>query len=544
MHANTLPDDVLFLIAKQATSPPPLTPSSWGSQLVLLAVCTRWRRVMLPLVYGRLSVTCGTLKDMLRLVRDGHTTDAPGYANVQTNAQLVGQAGCADLVRSVYVSVSHLGDPSFALDTAVQECLQIMPSWSRVRKLTLYLAGTDAGREPADDAEPVLGVPDIVARLVGAFPSVVSLSLEGVHTTGPAASICSRIANHYAGQARRLVCQHSVDVAAAAGTAAGTRFERLEALEYTFDENHLAQPPLACADQLVALRMLGVPPDFAWEQFRSGGSKRGPLVFPRLTRLALSYDQPWVDGRRSDHSVVVRGPRLVFPRLELLELVHGTGSCPIFLQGEFPAGIRRVRVNCPASHVRELAQCPIPRIDSLVLTVTGSNASEIDADLAAISVLGRAARQTPSATLAILGSAPLCLSADAACPWLTELFVTAPTSTATVLCLARQLPNLITLRLTCVHLDEARARRAWQPDDEAPLPIASRIEAVTLSFARSERLGVGHTVFAVTLLARLPAVQTLTALQLPPALFKAHVAELLAHAPHLASVELVLGDSA
>ncbi|KAJ2760717.1 hypothetical protein IWQ56_005419, partial [Coemansia nantahalensis] len=271
---------------------------------------------------------------------------------------------------------------------------------------------------------------------------------------------------------------------------------------------------------------------FGWQAF-GDSDREGALVFPQLARLALTYDLPWVDeGRRAEQAdQAACGPRLVFPRLELLELLPGSAAPPIFAHGVFPGGIRHLRVNCPLGHIAALVRGAVPRIDFLALAATGNSAGDVAAGLAAISALAAAARVTASAQLTILGPGAFDLPGTAACPSLTHLSVTARTFATTVLRLVRQLPGLASIRLTCVVLDE---------DDGELAPIASRIEGVTLSFARSEPPGAAHAAFAVRLVARLPAARTLRAVQLPRGPTRAHVDALLAQAPHLADVELEL----
>ncbi|KAJ1718057.1 hypothetical protein LPJ61_006902, partial [Coemansia biformis] len=265
--------------------------------------------------------------DVLRLIRKGRTSDEPGDGKLVSNARLILEGGYFGLVRNVHITVRHLVDPTYGLDVVVDECARISACWPGIRSLTVLLASTDMGDglEGPGTAKLVEKCTGIVARLVDTFPGITDLQLEGLHSSDTVCSIYGRIAERYAAQARRLLCRRPV-INCERGI-----FARLEMLEFGFDEDQHRLPPQLNVEQLQQLRIYGVPYDYDWRSF-GRASEQGTLVFPNLTRLAISYDRPWASGQRVDQKAppaTMRGFKLVFPRIETLELRPGSGDYPI-----------------------------------------------------------------------------------------------------------------------------------------------------------------------------------------------------------------------
>ncbi|KAJ1724620.1 hypothetical protein LPJ61_005720 [Coemansia biformis] len=198
-------------------------------------------------------------------------------------------------------------------------------------------------------------------------------------------------------------------------------------------------------------------------------------------------------------------------------------------------------VSCQIGSIRRLSKCDIPGVGTMVLAATGNSSRNVAKDLAAINTLAAKAHKVQSVQLVLLGSITVALPEDIVCPWLTDLAVTAPTGATTVVQLVRQLPNLTNIRLSSVFLDDLRAKSPQHTVvDDCVGPFDSRIEMLSLNFARTEKLGALHVVFAVGLVARLPAAKTLRAIQLPIGPTIARVEELRPQAPRLADIAYLL----
>ncbi|KAJ2781736.1 hypothetical protein H4R18_002695 [Coemansia javaensis] len=552
MHINDLPDDVLRLVFKRATHQHIHTLTEWSRSLALLAVCSRWRAVALPLVYQTMTVVHGDMDRVLDLIRTGQPgnndnnggeEEGEDAAALLTNAGLVSGGGHAGLVRHVHVMVHHAGDPSRGLGRVLDELAAVLPSWPRVQALTLALpsVATEDDNNSDDDDRTRAGLLAAAARVAAVFPGLVNVELEGVHSSEAVRAAYGCIAGRFAGRARRLACRQPL------GGLDAARFERLEALAYGFDETRHPQPPRVDCARLRHLRMYGVPYDYAWRAFGCSGGDGRTLEFPELARLALSFESPRMDGGSPTVPLTpASGFRLVFPRLRVLELLPGCGDYPIFDYGVFPRGIRLLRLSCQADMLRVLRRAAVPRLDALDLSATGNSVCDLAADLDAIGALAARARTTASARLVVLGSMPVRVAGCAPCPCLTDLAVTAPTDATVVLGLVRLLPGLTAARLHSVVLDGAHAEAArlrgcnpWA--DVGPLP--SRIRWLGLGFARPDAPGPAHAAFAVHLLARLPHARTLKAVQLPAAHTAALAAALAPRWPHLADAALLLAPT-
>ncbi|KAJ2800655.1 hypothetical protein H4R21_003090, partial [Coemansia helicoidea] len=203
MLIRNLPEDILAIVLREYVGFNNSPIVGFESNLPLLAVCRQWRRLAIPLVYGRHAfVTYGALPDD---ANDPFTrspnVEVPANVDVATNLDLIAMVGCVRAVKRVYISVFCLVNPFPGWHEVIQRMRAVAREW-RAEELTVA-TGPDL-RHYDDDIVDVTKYTDDIAKvgdaLAALMPDVRRLDLDEASRSQISSSLYGRLASHYADQ--------------------------------------------------------------------------------------------------------------------------------------------------------------------------------------------------------------------------------------------------------------------------------------------------------------------------------------------------------
>ncbi|KAJ2782239.1 hypothetical protein H4R18_002383 [Coemansia javaensis] len=299
MALSALPDDILVLVLGYVACLSEENVAEWAGRLSCLWVCSRWRRLALPLAARRAVLVRG----------DAWTSNVP----------LIVGASCAGRVREVAVVVPRAADPAQTLADMACMLLPGSQSWTRVR--SLRIAGSRTQEIPALQARASLAAEPAVSRaadaLAGAmasrWPRLQRLDASAADCDGVCGLLAQRLATALSPRLE-LFAGHSTMLAHAAGMSS-----RLASLSVDFDAHSNALLPRIDAGALRVLSLAAVPDDTIWTALARGADS---VRFCCLERLRLAYSTR--SGAPS-----AGGPQLHFPRLRKLVVKNCPAGSPL-----------------------------------------------------------------------------------------------------------------------------------------------------------------------------------------------------------------------
>ncbi|KAJ2780637.1 hypothetical protein H4R18_003341 [Coemansia javaensis] len=506
MNSNIgdLPDDILVLVLGQAHDAERL-----GASLGLVAVCRRWRRVGLPVVYRW--AQCGS---------------GSGRAS---SVELAAAVGCAGLVRRVGVEAHGAAGLRAAAGTLGRA--------GAAGVAELDLAGSDgAGPEGGDlaaaeerDLLLLARAADLLAR---AAPGVRRLRVGA----GCGRRLGGRVAAAFARRLQALSCAGPIDV------PAGCVFAQLRSADLACSG---MPPPRIDPRALRRLRLTGLRPAFAWAPFAAAGGGGGGddvAEFPALRSLVLEYaparkedddDDDDDDGSSDDGGPVAA----LLPAVAHVRVRCAADTCAALGRARLPAHVDTLDLQLSAAAAQRAA---LPRARRTALSVGRGDAEAAERVVQRIMggrTTAAAAAPDPDPRAEELklaladpraGVAPDAVRGAG----LTHLAVAAPTSIGTVAALIAALPALTSACFTDATLEAAPLDAARDG------PLATRLARLTLGFGRCRLLRARIVDAAQYLMLRTPSLVRLTAPQVPRPPLESFVRALAAQYPHLAGIEL------
>ncbi|KAJ2776315.1 hypothetical protein H4R18_005739 [Coemansia javaensis] len=486
MRLGDLPDSVLSAVLSEACSGGHYDRATeLGRNLPLLAVCRRWRRVALPVVYSGVFVRYGECRCRRPCTQAEAVVEDPGCATISTNLGLVASAGYAGAAGWADIRVRCRVSPLAALRDIIQQLRSIASKWDGVRSLEIVLSPESPPPAPPPDQADCGGdIEQLADALYTLMPRVRELVLGGAGGGGtpPVGALYGRLAALCAGRLQVL------DSTCPVAVPDSVEFGRLR------DVDTSCRLPCMRPDALETLALQDVPAHSSWWDAFSTNTRSRTIRFPRLRSLRLAYsaDPSSEDDDDDDNSGVAtrrRGPqRLCFPALDELHIRGGRGACRLLEQAELPQRVGAVFVSAAAEVLRSLADAGVAATRSVDLAIVeGAGSSDPAAVFASVNRILSRARGCRTLALYVYDSGLPVLPESIGCAALTELRVLAPTSIDTAVGLIQGLPRLAAMALHCVTPDSARLDLSVvvpeTPGGGAPVaPLNAGLASLALTF--------------------------------------------------------------
>ncbi|KAJ2716753.1 hypothetical protein H4R19_000461 [Coemansia spiralis] len=489
MHFDDVPDDIVVAALARATRHPEERFMHFGRSLSLLAVCRRWRRLALPIVYSRVTFEYDDMPESA-----SEDTDANGL-RIVSNLDLAVSAGCTGLVREVWCTAFHMDDALPGLETIVSRMKRAAARWARVD--TLWVISHSDSHGTSNDDNPDAVTQSIAEGLIEMLPGVRRLKTDCDSGDVAIGGVSALLVNGYAAQ----LCSYNGRLAS---LALGCVFKQLERATVSFGSGTGVRPPVIDTGRLQHLELEGVPLACSWGAFAGSDSGVG---FPELVSLMVDYDA-------SDPGDTARNSlRLHFPQLRAARVSCSADMCPWLQQAMLPARMARLDLCLSAAAFSSLEEVDIPALERLAVVI--HNIPDPD-DLAFVGRFLSRARACKAKELSLCDRQVVIVPDFVSCVDLTALKVDAPASIDTVVLLAERLQQLQRLAFTDIKPSGVQVDiSAHPPDAHAPLvPLNTSLQVLLLKFGGE--CGDWDMLAATThLLARLPSLTKLIAFDVP-----------------------------
>ncbi|KAJ2713082.1 hypothetical protein H4R19_002429 [Coemansia spiralis] len=343
------PDDVLACVLAMAARRPNKYHADFGQYLPLLAVCRQWRRLALPAVYSVVFYMHNSwpLDDTGNIDLQG--TAAAKCPRIQTNLDLVASAGCANIVKEVYLNVNYVDAPLPGLAVAVSRLMGVAVRWSRVNQLRILACGPGRGSAKEDAVQAV------ASGLIAVLPGVCRFELDDYQGSAIVDGVAARLTAGYANQLRMYNGYPTP-------LPPGCKFERLERAVVTYRRGGEFRSQSLRTSHLRHLELNSLPLSYSWGVYVRDGSCPD-IVFPELTSLKVSYDAPAVGHSPSSL------PRLHFPRLCSATVRCPAAVCPLLQQAVLPVQLAKLEISAPAPLFKSLERMVIPAVQQMFVRV-------------------------------------------------------------------------------------------------------------------------------------------------------------------------------
>ncbi|KAJ2160736.1 hypothetical protein GGF46_002037 [Coemansia sp. RSA 552] len=321
MSACMLPSDIWALVLERALYLSEENISSWKNGLELLAVCSQWRQLGLPLIS----------KNAV-LVHSGCCCDGGCTGTWTSNVPLIAASGCTRMIKNVVMDIHLQARPVDVLEEMAMQPGDDAP-WinAGMLKITIRTRKEDEAAQQGAGAELQTDGRDRLAaaanRLVRRMPALRSLNVAGADISPsnyPAWSeFVQRLTLGYSGQLRALFGHSSV--------LARVPTLELSSLAVAFDEHTSELVPRIAPGALRMLCLTSVYSDEVWTRFGAGD-----IWFNRLEQLALAYvcgSQPLLDSAIQLH----------FPQLRRLA-VDNCAPSSLLLSAKTSTCLQDVRI--------------------------------------------------------------------------------------------------------------------------------------------------------------------------------------------------------
>ncbi|KAJ2803312.1 hypothetical protein H4R21_002082 [Coemansia helicoidea] len=174
--------------------------------LLLLAVCQKWRRLVIPMVYDCVIVQDGHQpEDLLGWSMRDLDAEAPPDFFTKTNLDLVAMVGRVHAVRRAQVDVRCLANPFPGWREVIQRMRAVASVWAVTElEFAIHPFDHNFGDSNTDMVKYADDIAEVGDALVGLMPDVCRLKCGGPNHNPIARPLFVRLASHYADQLQWL----------------------------------------------------------------------------------------------------------------------------------------------------------------------------------------------------------------------------------------------------------------------------------------------------------------------------------------------------
>ncbi|KAJ2806306.1 hypothetical protein H4R21_000926 [Coemansia helicoidea] len=526
-----LPEDVLTIVLRRCVAATGSPAKDLRSNLPLLAVCLLWRRLAVPLVYGRVFVQYGSYpKHDDGMFLCNTNVEEPTNVAVKTNLDLVRVVGCANAVTRAQIDVHCMASPFPGLREVIQRMRAVAGKW-HVAELMLAVH-PDSFYFDADSVDMATHATDTAEAgdaLAALMPDVRHLECGEFARNPIARSLNVHLVGHYADQLQRFNGQKPVTM------PLDCQFTKLGRFEITYDSVAGYQPPQMAGEELVDMNLVYGPTNHSWAAFRADGDSQA-IEFTKLARLNSVSCTTFSDDGAAVHHQDEQPQKLHFPGLKSLEI-----RCTGVIGPAFEYAVLPPRTESPSMDIQDAASVAIPGTHSISLRIT-SDAPGDPSGLPAINNVLESARGCEAVGLAIEDSMLPVLPESITCTALTHLQVWPTTGVDTMLAFLERLPNLVKLTFYDLDLSDIQADMSIPDAHETGVaePLHASLEGLAINFDIRRHPSDAAVAVAKYMLLRIPSLAQLHAAQTPKNPILGFAREYAPRYPHLNSIEMKL----
>ncbi|KAJ2779958.1 hypothetical protein H4R18_003704 [Coemansia javaensis] len=539
MQLHDLPSDVLRLVLEASFTTRYDATDTLKANLPLLAVCRRWRYLVLAAVYSGVDICYGD-SGRGSGSDDDHASSAPSEpddAEITTNLDLVVSAGCVQTVKQMSITVYYRTNPFPGLDAVIRLMRGAAEEWRGVRQLDVSVLATGhlLGLR-ANAADHKAEIKQTSAALAATMPGVCRVFFDSNYLGSAVQEFGGRLAVLYSDQLESLLSRHPVIV------PPDHTFGQLKRVSIEYGGVISYQHPRVDPARLVSLGLEWWPVDHSWAPFSAdNGSKT--IEFPSLKRLNVMYQPADVADDAEAGCRDGRPWELHFPELERLCVNCKQDTCSLLEYAVLPAHMSVISIKAAAPVLVRVAEMGLPASQSLKITVSADTDGNPAALVAANHIL-ESAHESKELELEVEDRLLPVLPESIACTSLTVLAIWANTNTDTMLRLIQMLPRLARLHVQSLTLGNTQEDISVPGPDESRLvdPFNSSIEEMWIWASPDEPAPEMLVLVAKYLLLKIPTLVYLRSADISERQITEFVDAYSKRYPHLASIKHELGD--
>ncbi|KAI9467518.1 hypothetical protein BX667DRAFT_504219 [Coemansia mojavensis] len=288
MSASNLPDDILILVLH------PLLSSNirniW-EETEYLAVCQRWRQVAVPLFYRTIHFASGRAVDtgVANSCLKRGQLEEPKSWKPETNAELVVDMGCINLVKQLNLHINCLANPAKGLTMAARFLAQFATIWPNIITLNIsFYSYLNSPSPPEGYIELAFQQIHEAARIFAYHvSSIKSLKFDRLQTQPFVHKTVTELIDVFSNTLEQLHFGHGL-------LNSNTKpLTNLKQLTIKGCESVLESPLLIQPRQLQSLNMQ-LPTRNPWLSFFIREVDSGDLIFANLTSLTWEAYFVWI----------------------------------------------------------------------------------------------------------------------------------------------------------------------------------------------------------------------------------------------------------
>ncbi|KAJ2802848.1 hypothetical protein H4R21_002261 [Coemansia helicoidea] len=513
---------------------------SWAYEfrrsLLLLAVCQKWRRLAIPLVYNLVYVKYGgrPRRRTGQFARDAKAEEAAGVS-VTTNLDLIAMVGCASVVKDVTIDVRYLATPFSEWREVIQRMRAVAGEW-RVTKLAVAMYPDivhydDRNVDMAKYADDVASVSDALAALM---PDVFGLRLDWNCNNQIASSLYGRLVGHYADQLLQLNSPNSIVV------EPDRQLTTLQNVWMSCNNDASYHFPRMASGELIGMTLNSGSSNHSWLPFSTSSDSR-VIEFTKLIKLKVEYHTTYREGGVAVHHRDGSPWELQFPSIKCLSIDSTQSTCPLLKYAVLPPRVESIYLCMRSDAYLDIADVELPATRHLYLAIAESSFGD-PRGLFAINRIMENARGSESLELRIR-DVGLAMEPDSiTCTALTHLSISAPTSVDSMLAFIGRLTNLIGLTICDLDLGDIRTDMSLPAadDDAVVVPYNTPLKELTINYDGSQHSPGAAVAVAKHVLLRVLALTKLHAAQIPMSPMLDFVEAYAPRYPHLRGTEMKL----
>ncbi|KAJ2837647.1 hypothetical protein FBU31_001096, partial [Coemansia sp. 'formosensis'] len=360
---SDLPQDILAQILFEAAATPTTLLFEWKYKLPLLAVCRKWTKLAIGIVFSEVYVE-------LTIPQGSSLNDHPAWTS---NAELLILRGCILAARRLTIELADIVAPVCLQNIALETLKLDRVDWQHINSLTI--TGPSLAFAYYIDSVTVndLTSADIACTMQYFWRNlrnVVDLSLSYSNIGSMGNYICECFAKIYGGQLQIHRASISIQFIC-------VNFSRnIKVLELNLDSAAALHLPIICGETLKVLKLGRVPHNFAWHHFRYEIFVR-PIIFHQLTILYLYFEAKVIAYTEGDiRDKVESGARNcdqpVFPALKELTVINCTPDCDLlYADIPFPE-LRKVYLSGTLDNIRHCSRLKLAWVGDLSVEIHSS----------------------------------------------------------------------------------------------------------------------------------------------------------------------------
>ncbi|KAJ2679304.1 hypothetical protein GGI25_001660 [Coemansia spiralis] len=378
MHINYLPEDILYMVFKQAAGMQADCLNNWKKAIPLLAVCYKWRVLAKPWVNYWAFIEAYDITEVgiendnnNEMVVANHSDDDSNRSNLKWATNVDFLALHENPTMAKYMSIYTDDQVDFTL--FIQHALELLQlgtySWHNICGLNIYVVGSDSDvRVP--DSSTAIKLAHLAAIFAKSFSQLSGLAIHGSFNMN------NRLdTSMFAGRLVEMLSQKITILKASIPLVLGRSLvlEKIVDLAINLQSEAAQFLPQIYLATLSKLYIYNVPNRLAWNDFL-GNPEPGKICFANLKSFTLIFDKVTssISDLHTNQKTGVRIPdnlNFVFPKLIELRVENCINVFPAMHISNCTPSLKTLHLGTSFEAIEYVPKMNIKSLDKLSVAV-------------------------------------------------------------------------------------------------------------------------------------------------------------------------------